>query len=249
MKSNAPVDCNAPAEQGWGGYLLAKHGHVALASQLEQKQDVGRLRLYVHGAFDLPNMELTGTSDPYAVIAVGNAKQRTATISSNLNPTWEETMVFPVALPQSSTKEPIEIRVEIWDANITNDVLMCKGVIEVSPEHRFMQQPLSSLLSSLILKKPKGADGGILRYSAEVASMNALEARAKELEALAMIPILPTCVRSLQYICKSAGNVCAHVSDMIPVSEILRAPISTSIRLGRLTAMRVLKSALNVVTK
>mmetsp|Transcript_23430 Transcript_23430/g.42286 ORF Transcript_23430/g.42286 Transcript_23430/m.42286 type:complete len:240 (-) Transcript_23430:98-817(-) len=235
-------------EQGWGGYLLAKHGHVALASQLQQKQDVGRLRLYVHGAFDLPNMELTGTSDPYAVIAVGNARQRTATVPSNLNPIWGETMVFPVALSQSSTKEPINVNVEIWDANITKDVLMCACVIEVSPEHCSAKQSCRKVKTQ-ILKKPKGDDGGIFRYSAEVASMNVLEARTQELEALAMIPILPTCVRSLQYIYNSAGNVCTQVSDMIPVSDFLRAPISTGIRLGRLTAMRVLKSALNVMTK
>ena len=56
---------------------------------------VGRLRLTVRGASGLKNMEMMGTSDPYAALALGSRKtpplisdcQRTRTIDNTLHPT------------------------------------------------------------------------------------------------------------------------------------------------------------------
>ena len=59
----------------------------------------------LRGASGLKNMEVMGTSDPYANIALGSRKYpplpadclyRTKTIDNNLHPTWDETFELDV---------------------------------------------------------------------------------------------------------------------------------------------------------
>jgi len=110
---------------------------------------VGRLRCTVRGASGLKNMEMMGTSDPYAVVALGSRKtaplisdcQRTKTIDNTLHPTWEETFELDVC---STELQCLWVRVYDDDGQYGTDDLMGSVVL-----------PLSGL----------PADGGVVRGS------------------------------------------------------------------------------------
>eukprot|EP01088_Endostelium_zonatum_P010923 TRINITY_DN2461_c0_g2_i1.p1 TRINITY_DN2461_c0_g2~~TRINITY_DN2461_c0_g2_i1.p1 ORF type:complete len:405 (-),score=103.79 TRINITY_DN2461_c0_g2_i1:102-1268(-) len=69
---------------------------------------MGRLTVKVLRAIDLAAKDLSGTSDPYVTIEIGNQKHKTSTIKRNLNPIWNQTFVFHVA--------PTDVvRIHVWD--------------------------------------------------------------------------------------------------------------------------------------
>eukprot|EP01088_Endostelium_zonatum_P010922 TRINITY_DN2461_c0_g1_i2.p1 TRINITY_DN2461_c0_g1~~TRINITY_DN2461_c0_g1_i2.p1 ORF type:complete len:334 (-),score=87.77 TRINITY_DN2461_c0_g1_i2:135-1088(-) len=69
---------------------------------------MGRLTVKVLRAIDLAAKDLSGTSDPYVTIEIGNQKHKTSTIKKNLNPTWNQTFVFHVAPTDT-------VRIQVWD--------------------------------------------------------------------------------------------------------------------------------------
>ncbi|KAL1977493.1 hypothetical protein VTN31DRAFT_352 [Thermomyces dupontii] len=62
---------------------------------------IGVIRLHLHSANDLRNLETMGKSDPYVrVLLSGVTKRRTVTFKNNLNPTWDEVLYVPVHSPR-----------------------------------------------------------------------------------------------------------------------------------------------------
>jgi len=73
----------------------------------------GEIKVTVNTGKDLPAMDKSGTSDPYVIIDVGKKSSKTKHISKNLNPSWNESFVFPV-------KDPIHEKVllKVYDHNV-----------------------------------------------------------------------------------------------------------------------------------
>lgn len=107
------------------------------------KMSVPSLSLTVEKAVDLPRADLIGSSDPIALVYMGNNPEpscKTKVISNNLNPVWNETFKLPFSVtldPESTTTSDFPVfRVEIWDMDTLglSDFL---GQVEIGPEIYF----------------------------------------------------------------------------------------------------------------
>lgn len=122
---------------------------------------VGRLRCTVRGASGLKNMEMMGTSDPYAAIALGSRKtpplisdcRRTKTIDNTLHPTWEETFELDVC---STELQCLWVRVYDDDGQYGTDDLMGSVVLPLSG----LPADGSTVRGSYPLKKEKELQTG-----------------------------------------------------------------------------------------
>jgi phosphatidylserine decarboxylase len=68
------------------------------------------LRVQVQKARSLAPKDKSGTSDPYLVLTLGEAKEATSVVSKTLNPEWNQTFEFPVTTADSALLEVI-----CWD--------------------------------------------------------------------------------------------------------------------------------------
>ena len=68
------------------------------------------LQVQVLKARNLAPKDKSGTSDPYLVLNVGEARQATSVVSKTLNPEWNQTFEFPVTTADSALLEVI-----CWD--------------------------------------------------------------------------------------------------------------------------------------
>lgn len=59
-------------------------------------KDVGYLQVKLIKATDLPSTDLSGKSDPFCILELGNSKLQTHTISKTLNPEWKTALTFPI---------------------------------------------------------------------------------------------------------------------------------------------------------
>nr|XP_055030980.1 multiple C2 and transmembrane domain-containing protein 2 [Misgurnus anguillicaudatus] len=59
-------------------------------------KDVGYLQVKLIKATDLPSADLSGKSDPFCVLELGNSKLQTHTISKTINPEWRTALTFPI---------------------------------------------------------------------------------------------------------------------------------------------------------
>ncbi|XP_078148516.1 FT-interacting protein 3-like isoform X2 [Carex rostrata] len=84
-----------------GGRVISnkKPGTYDLVEQMQY------LFIQVVKARDLPNMDLTGSLDPYAEIRLGNYRMRTRTFNKNSRPEWDEVFAFPKETVQASMVE------------------------------------------------------------------------------------------------------------------------------------------------
>ncbi|KAF3335556.1 Protein QUIRKY [Carex littledalei] len=84
-----------------GGRVISskKPGTYDLVEQMQY------LFIQVVKARDLPNMDLTGSLDPYAEIRLGNYRMRTRTFNRNSRPEWDEVFAFPKETVQASMVE------------------------------------------------------------------------------------------------------------------------------------------------
>lgn len=53
---------------------------------------------YLDQAHDLRAMDITNTSDPFAIVRLGHKEYRTKTMEKNLYPVWNETFGFVCAV-------------------------------------------------------------------------------------------------------------------------------------------------------
>ncbi|XP_016376778.1 multiple C2 and transmembrane domain-containing protein 2-like [Sinocyclocheilus rhinocerous] len=58
--------------------------------------DVGYLQIKLIKATDLPSTDISGKSDPFCTLELGNSKLQTHTISKTLNPEWRTALTFPI---------------------------------------------------------------------------------------------------------------------------------------------------------
>jgi Ca2+-dependent lipid-binding protein len=128
---------------------------------------IGVMRIHVHSAKDLRNVETLGKSDPYTrVLLSGIAKGRTVTFQNNLNPDWDEVIYVPV----HSKRE--RLTVEVMDEeNLGKDRSL--GLIELAAsdyiqegsngEYEVMEN--KALKSEGLRLNGRGQPKGLLNYS------------------------------------------------------------------------------------
>ncbi|XP_026113015.1 multiple C2 and transmembrane domain-containing protein 2-like [Carassius auratus] len=63
---------------------------------LRDMKDVGYLQIKLIKATDLPSTDLSGKSDPFCTLELGNSKLQTQTIPKTLNPEWRTALTFPI---------------------------------------------------------------------------------------------------------------------------------------------------------
>ncbi|KAK7160158.1 hypothetical protein R3I93_007961 [Phoxinus phoxinus] len=63
---------------------------------LRDLKDVGYLQIKLVKATDLPSTDLSGKSDPFCTVELGNSKLQTHTIPKTLNPEWRTALTFPI---------------------------------------------------------------------------------------------------------------------------------------------------------
>lgn len=86
-----------------GGRVIP--GEKAGAYDLVEKMQY--LFVRVVKARDLPNMDLTGSLDPYVEVHLGNYKMKTKYFEKNQRPEWDVVFAFPKEVLQSSTLEVV----------------------------------------------------------------------------------------------------------------------------------------------
>ena len=76
----------------------------------------GFLRVDVFQARDLPKMDvLTGSSDPYCQITVGNTTVVTKSIKQTTSPLWNEAFTFPLDGPAAAAADSVRLTVFDWN--------------------------------------------------------------------------------------------------------------------------------------
>lgn len=85
------------------------------------------LRVKIISGHDLPAMDITGTSDPYAVVSYAGRKRTTEVAPRNLNPLWRQTYDFPF-LDGTPKAEMLKLTVYDWDRFGDHDLI---GEVEI----------------------------------------------------------------------------------------------------------------------
>uniref|UniRef100_A0A8C1H094 Multiple C2 domains, transmembrane 2a n=1 Tax=Cyprinus carpio TaxID=7962 RepID=A0A8C1H094_CYPCA len=67
-----------------------------LMNCLRDLKDVGYLQIKLIKATDLPSTDISGKSDPFCTLELGNSKLQTHTVSKTLNPEWRTALTFPI---------------------------------------------------------------------------------------------------------------------------------------------------------
>ncbi|GAQ80987.1 hypothetical protein KFL_000680030 [Klebsormidium nitens] len=85
----------------------------------------GQLKVKLESASDLPGKSLTGTSDPYVVLTVGDSMVRSETMWRDLAPTWNAD--FSIFVSDASRQL---LSVQVFDENVVgSDVLLASGSV------------------------------------------------------------------------------------------------------------------------
>ena len=75
---------------------------------------IGILIVKLVSARDLVNADIIGKSDPYVIARLGKQTLKSKTIQNNLNPVWNETLMF-------SWTGSDDLLLEVFDEDLTND--------------------------------------------------------------------------------------------------------------------------------
>eukprot|EP00092_Neocalanus_flemingeri_P079432 GFUD01098953.1.p1 GENE.GFUD01098953.1~~GFUD01098953.1.p1 ORF type:complete len:2477 (-),score=634.93 GFUD01098953.1:598-7686(-) len=102
--------------------------HSSIGKEIHEIHENGKLIFTLHSAKSLENKDWMGKSDPYAVISLGQIIFKTETISNNLNPEFEQEMVF-----QINATSPSAINIELFDEDITRDECLGNTAIDIMP--------------------------------------------------------------------------------------------------------------------
>ncbi|XP_047668037.1 myoferlin isoform X1 [Tachysurus fulvidraco] len=144
------------------------------------------LRVYVYQARNLLPMDKDSFSDPYCYVSFLHVSKTTEIIKANLNPTWDQTLIFNnieiYGDPQTVAQNPPDIVLELFDSDqVGKDEAMgrctCPPVVKLNP---------STPVSPKLLWFPvtiKGRSAGEMLVAAELL----LKDKAAETE----LPILP----------------------------------------------------------
>jgi len=210
--------------QTWTAYILNKHGEIPESKEAECSDDCIRLELRLLGAFALPNIELTGVIDPYAIVHVAGAEQRTQSISNTTNPEWNSVMVFPIMVKADDA--PIQASLEIWDENYTSNTKICSAVFEIPGMGRDSSATMFHQLRTVNLKTPSGSDGGMLRYSAKITSVKRLERRLEALDVLAQVPLLPFAMKCVLQVRDEVFDISGLLREHLRARSLVQSAIT-----------------------
>ncbi|XP_006657700.1 FT-interacting protein 3-like [Oryza brachyantha] len=78
-------------------------------------------------ARDLPNMDITGSLDPYVEVHLGNYKMKTRYFEKNQRPEWDEVFAFPREVMQSTSLEVV-----VKDKDILRDDYVGRVMIDLN---------------------------------------------------------------------------------------------------------------------
>ncbi|XP_051953305.1 multiple C2 and transmembrane domain-containing protein 2 isoform X2 [Xyrauchen texanus] len=67
-----------------------------LSSSLGDLKDVGYLQVKLIKATDISSTDISGKSDPFCTLELGNSKLQTHTVYKTLNPEWKTALTFPI---------------------------------------------------------------------------------------------------------------------------------------------------------
>ncbi|KAF2453627.1 phosphatidylserine decarboxylase proenzyme [Lineolata rhizophorae] len=87
-----------------------RNGSPRLSAMTENRHGTLTLRTAVLKGRDLAAKDKSGTSDPYIVLTLGDAKESTPVISKTLNPEWNQTVEMPIVGSHSMLLEVV-----CWD--------------------------------------------------------------------------------------------------------------------------------------
>ncbi|XP_049338123.1 dysferlin isoform X2 [Astyanax mexicanus] len=95
------------------------------------------LRCYLYQARDLMAMDKDSFSDPFAIVSFLHQSQKTVTVRNNLNPTWDQTLIFYeleiFGDAEVTEKSPPNIVVELYDQDTYGtDEFMGRSVCQPS---------------------------------------------------------------------------------------------------------------------
>uniref|UniRef100_W5KWQ0 Dysferlin, limb girdle muscular dystrophy 2B (autosomal recessive) n=1 Tax=Astyanax mexicanus TaxID=7994 RepID=W5KWQ0_ASTMX len=95
------------------------------------------LRCYLYQARDLLAMDKDSFSDPFAIVSFLHQSQKTVTVRNNLNPTWDQTLIFYeleiFGDAEVTEKSPPNIVVELYDQDTYGtDEFMGRSVCQPS---------------------------------------------------------------------------------------------------------------------
>ncbi|GJN07443.1 hypothetical protein PR202_ga25276 [Eleusine coracana subsp. coracana] len=76
---------------------------------------------------DLPNMDITGSLDPYVEVHLGNYKMKTKYFEKNQRPEWDEVFAFPKEVLQSSALEVV-----VKDKDVLRDDYVGRVMIDLN---------------------------------------------------------------------------------------------------------------------
>ncbi|XP_062403637.1 multiple C2 and transmembrane domain-containing protein 2 [Sardina pilchardus] len=68
----------------------------SLKNSLKNMKDVGFVQIKVIKASDIASADLSGKSNPFCLLELGNSKLQTQTIHKTLNPEWNKVFTFPI---------------------------------------------------------------------------------------------------------------------------------------------------------
>ncbi|PWZ13394.1 FT-interacting protein 1 [Zea mays] len=100
-------------------------GEKAGAYDLVEKMQY--LFVRVVKARDLPNMDITGSLDPYVEVRHGNYKMKTKYFEKNQRPEWDEVFAFPKEVMQSATLEVV-----VKDKDVIRDDYVGRVSVDLS---------------------------------------------------------------------------------------------------------------------
>eukprot|EP00090_Calanus_glacialis_P004152 TRINITY_DN1306_c0_g1_i7.p1 TRINITY_DN1306_c0_g1~~TRINITY_DN1306_c0_g1_i7.p1 ORF type:complete len:2919 (-),score=679.49 TRINITY_DN1306_c0_g1_i7:1730-9988(-) len=99
--------------------------------EVQETQENGKLIFTLHSAKNLENKDWVGKSDPYALVTLGQTVCKTQTVTNNLNPEFEQEMVF-----QINNASPSSLNIELFDEDITRDDCLGNTSIDVLPSKK-----------------------------------------------------------------------------------------------------------------
>jgi hypothetical protein len=113
---NNPTTLKLKPDQGGSGSVKVSVKYVPVKMDLDPSESInnmGKLRLDILDAQDLPAADRNGKSDPYAKFELNGVEiHKTKTQKKTLNPTWNE--FFEVEIP-SRTASNLTVKVYDWD--------------------------------------------------------------------------------------------------------------------------------------
>lgn len=205
-------------------YMLNKHTDVPKTEQSTSTDDCLRVELRLLGAFALPNIELTGVIDPYAILRVAGQQQRTLAIPNTTNPEWNVAMIFPVVTQSGDAL--LRVSVEIWDENYTGNKQICSTTFELPGMGQDGSSTVQHSFMTAALKTPSNGDGGVLRYGVRITSFNRLECELHSLDTLAQIPFLPSMTKCALLLHGKALGLKDELAEHLSARSLVHSAIS-----------------------